>query len=142
MNPGGLNSNQPKARGRKPKIKILEEQNALDELRKKRKKLVTVLHQEATELEMIDHLRMIVLVIRNLSFIRANEHHLIKCTKLVDIITSMFVDLIDREITFNCLDIITNLGKHIVLSETNCGKELTDCLFGLLGNADSEAVVD
>lgn len=34
----------PKARGRKPKIKILEEQNALDELRKKRKRLVTVLH--------------------------------------------------------------------------------------------------
>ena len=37
-------ANFPKARGRKPKIKILEEQNALDELRKKRKKLVTVLH--------------------------------------------------------------------------------------------------
>jgi len=34
----------PKTRGRKPKIKILEEQNALDELRKKRKRLVTVLH--------------------------------------------------------------------------------------------------
>ena len=35
---------QPKARGRKPKIKIMEEQNALDELRKKRKRLVTILH--------------------------------------------------------------------------------------------------
>lgn len=35
---------EPKSRGRKPKIKILEEQNALDELRKKRKRLVTVLH--------------------------------------------------------------------------------------------------
>lgn len=43
----GLSSavaNQPKTRGRKPKIKILEEQNALDELRKKRKRQVTVLH--------------------------------------------------------------------------------------------------
>lgn len=37
-------SKEPKTRGRKPKIKILEEQNALDELRKKRKRLVTVLH--------------------------------------------------------------------------------------------------
>lgn len=91
-----------------------------------------------SELELIDHLRMIILIIRNLSFIRSNEHHLIKCTKLIDIVTSLFVDLIDREITFNCLDIITNLGKHIVLSETNCGRELTDALFGLLSTADSE----
>jgi hypothetical protein len=42
MEEGG--NQQPKTRGRKPKIKILEEQNALDELRKKRKRLVTVLH--------------------------------------------------------------------------------------------------
>lgn len=111
----------PKARGRKPKIKILEEQNALDELRKKRKKLITVLHQEITELELIDHLKMIILIVRNLSFIRANEHHLTKCFKLVDIVISLFVDLIDREITFNCLDIVSNLAKQIVLSEINCG---------------------
>jgi hypothetical protein len=33
-----------RARGRKTKSKMLEEQNALDELRKKRKKLITVLN--------------------------------------------------------------------------------------------------
>lgn len=49
------NSGQRK-RGRKTKSKILEEQNALDELRKKRKKLVTVLHQEVSELTLINHL--------------------------------------------------------------------------------------
>jgi len=64
---------------------------------------------------------MMVLIIRNLTFIRPNEHHIIKCFKLVDIITSMFVDLIDTEITLNCLDIVTNISKHIVLSEINCG---------------------
>jgi hypothetical protein len=95
-----------------------------------------------TELELIDHLRMIILIIRNLSFIRANEHHLIKCFKLIDIVTSLFVDLIDREITFNCLDIITNIGKHIVLSEINCGRELVESLFSLFSNADSEQIVD
>jgi hypothetical protein len=81
---------------------------------------------------------MIILIIRNLSFIRANEHHLIKCFKLVDIVTSLFVDLIDREITFNCLDIITNIGKHIVLSEINCGRELVESLFSLFSSADTE----
>lgn len=81
---------------------------------------------------------MIILIVRNLSLIRANEHHLIKCTKLLDIVTSLFVDLIDREITFNCLDIITNLGKHLVLNDLNCGHELVDVLFGLFDTADTE----
>lgn len=98
-------------RGRKTKTKLLEEQNALDELRKKRKKLVTVLHQEVSELTLINHLQSILLVFRNLSFAKQNEHHLIKCFKIVDIVVSLFVDLAEREITQNCLDIITNLGK-------------------------------
>ena len=63
-----------RARGRKTKSRVLEEQNALDELRKKRKKLITVLHQEVSELELINHLKSILLVVRNLSFVKANEH--------------------------------------------------------------------
>ena len=89
---------------------------------------------------------MIILIIRNLSFIRVNEHHLIKCTKLIDILTSLFVDLIDREITFNCLDILTNLGKHLVLSDLsgNTGHELVDILYWLIGpsGGETEATVD
>lgn len=105
----------PRARGRKPIYIKQQEQNALDELRKKRKRLVTVLHQEVSEIELIEHLRMMILIIRNLTFVRQNEHHMVKCFKLVDIICSLFVDLIDREITMNCLDIITNIAKHLVL---------------------------
>jgi hypothetical protein len=75
---------------------------------------------------------MIILIIRNLSFIRSNEHHLIKCTKLIDIVTSLLVDLLDPEVTYNCLDVVTNLGKHIVLSELQCGRELSDTLFSLI----------
>ncbi len=63
-----------RARGRKTKSRVLEEQNALDELRKKRKKLITVLHQEISELELINHLKSIILVVRNLSFVKTNEH--------------------------------------------------------------------
>ena len=72
-----------------------------------------------------------VLIIRNLSFVKQNEHHLIKCFKVVDIIISLFVDLSDREITGNCLDIVTNLSKHIILSEIAHGAELVDTLFHL-----------
>ena len=77
---------------------------------------------------------MIVLIIRNLTFVRSNEHHVIKCFKLVDLIISLFVDLLDHEITMNCLDIITNVAKHIVLSEINCGQKLVQALFTLFSS--------
>lgn len=124
----------PRSRGRKPIYIKQQEQNALDELRKKRKRLVTVLHQEVSEIELIEHLRMMVLVIRNLTFIRANEHYLVKCFKLLDIIVSLFIDLIDEEITMNCLEIVTNIAKNVVLSEINCGHLLVQTLFTLFSS--------
>ena len=78
-------------------------------------------------------MKAIILIVRNLSFIKANEHHLIKCFKLIDIVISLFVDLADKEVTQNCLDIISNLGKHIILSEVAFGSELVDSLFSLIG---------
>lgn len=78
---------------------------------------------------MINHLKSIILVLRNLSFVKQNEHHLIKCFKVVDLVISLFVDLADRELTSNCLDIITNLAKHIILTEVAFGSELIDTLF-------------
>ena len=78
-------------------------------------------------------MKTVVLIIRNLSFIRNNEHHLIKSLKLIEIITSLFVDLIDQEVTLNCLDILTNVAKHIVLSDLAFGAELVDALLILIG---------
>ena len=82
-----------------------------------------------SELTLINHLKSIILVLRNLSFVKQNEHHLIKCFKVVDLVFSLFVDLADRELTSNCLDIITNLAKHIILTEVAFGSELIDTLF-------------
>ena len=101
-------------------------------MRRKRKKLVTVLHQEVSELTLINQMKSILLILRNLSFVKQNEHHLIKCFKVVDIVISLFVDLSDREIVGNCLDIITNLSKHIVLSDISYGSELVDTLFHVI----------
>ena len=86
-----------------------------------------------SELELISHLKSIVLIVRNLSFIKSNEHHLIKCFKLLDTVISLFVDLVDVEVTQNCLDIVTNLGKHIILSDVAFGGELINSLFSLIG---------
>jgi len=80
---------------------------------------------------------MMVLIVRNLSFIRVNEHHIIKCFKLLEIMISLFIDLVDREITHNCLDFLTNIGKHTMLNEVNFGRELVDALYNLFSSAES-----
>lgn len=63
-----------------------------------------------------------------------------KCFKVVDIVISLFIDLADRELTINCLDIITNLSKHIVLSEVAHGSELVDTLFHIAGTVQVGAL--
>ena len=96
--------------------------------------MVTVTYQEISELELIEHLHMIVLIIRNLSFVRANELNLIRCSKLMNVLVSLFVDLEDREITLNCLDILTNVGRHLLLSDLTCGDLLIHALFFLFSS--------
>lgn len=54
---------------------------------------------------------------------------------MMDILVSLFVDLEDKEITYNCLDIITNLAKHIQLSDLNCGELLVHALFTLFSSS-------
>ena len=97
----------PSQRGRKP---IRNKKQELD-LQDTKKKLLSILPQEISELELLEHLHLIILILRNLSFIRANENQILKCQKLFDIIVSLFIDLADKEITLNCLDILVNLGK-------------------------------
>lgn len=80
----------------------------------------------------MNHLKSIVLILRNLSFVRANEHHLIKCFKLVDNLVSVFADMADLELSLNCLDFLTNIGKHLVLNDLAAGSELVEAIFTLI----------
>ena len=50
--------------------------------------------------------------------------------------------IIDKEITFNCLDILTNLGKHIVLKDTSFGTDLIKSLFDCVKKTSMEVVLD
>lgn len=90
-----------KTRGRKPKRQVVEQKRLLDEMRRKRRRKVELFHTEVSEFELIENVRVLIQVIRNLSFVKVNEHQLMKCTKLVDVIISLFIEYIDKEITFN-----------------------------------------
>lgn len=131
-----------KTRGRRPKKHMIEQRRMLDELRRKRRQKVNMLHTEVSEFELIENVRTIILIIRNLSFVKMNEHQLMKCTKLIDIIITLFVEYIDKEITYNCLDILTCLAKHIVLKESNFGEDLVKALFESVKKTTVEQVLD
>ena len=67
---------------------------------------------------------------------------MMKCAKFLDIVILLFIEYIDKEIVYNCLDILTSLAKHIVLKESNYGKEMVQTLFKLIKTTNSEATLD
>jgi len=89
--------------------------NYLEILRKHRKRLVTSLYQEISESELMEHLQTIILILRNFSFVKLNETVILKHNVILELVISLFIDSKDRTLTFNCLDIITNLAKMIDL---------------------------
>jgi hypothetical protein len=103
---------------------------------------VNTLYSDISELELLENVKMIFLIIRNLSFIKGNDHVILKCPKLVDIIISLFIDYHDQEITFYCLDIITALAKNITLSEVTLGKQLIRAIFSCLSKTKQMVIYD
>lgn len=122
----------------------MEQQQQLEELRKKRRLMVNIMHEEIPETTILEHIRVILIILRNLSFIKSNEHQIVKCSRIIDIVVSLFTDYSDREITINSLDIITNIAKNLSLRELTLGRELVATLFYSLHQSlkDSEGLLE
>lgn len=73
--------------------------------------------EEATEFELHEHLQTILLIIRNMSFTKSNEPPIIKNTKLMNLLYLLLIKSNNEETKTNCLEIITNVAKHIVLAD-------------------------
>ena len=67
-----------KTRGRKRKNQIIEQQRLLDDMRNKRRRKVNMLHVEESQFELIENIRIAIHILRNLSFVKMNEHQLMK----------------------------------------------------------------
>lgn len=104
----------------------------------KKENKVTSHYEEVTEFELMEHLISIIQIIRNLSFVRANESSIIKCSKFMNLMFLLFIYSNIHEIRFNCLDIITNLSKHIILKDTKYPLELLNTIFDCLKNFNRE----
>lgn len=94
--------------------------------------------EEVLEYELIEQLISITLIIRNLSLIKQNEPTIIRNYKTMNIIFTIFVYTNLIEIKFNCLDIICNLAKHIILKEAKNGLSLLKEVFNLVKSSNRE----
>lgn len=94
--------------------------------------------EEVTEYELLEHLMSLINIIRNLSYIKSNEPSIIKNHKLMSMIYLLFIHCNIQEIRYSCLDIITNLSKHIILKEIRYPNEVMNSIFLLLKSTNRE----
>ncbi len=103
-------------------------------LRAKRKKGVEGLYEDVSELQLLEHIKQILLVMRNLSYIKSNEHYIIKCQKFVEILLALFAGYVDCDVTSYSLECICNIAKHIVLGEYKPAQDFLNTLMESLNS--------
>ena len=112
--------------------------NLLEVEKKKNENQINLNLEEVSEYELIEHLITIIQIIRNLSFIKANEAPILKCQKFTSMLNLIFIWTNIQDLKINCLDIITNLSKHIVLKEIKYPLELLNTVYEFLKNPNRE----
>ena len=114
-----------------------------EEIHVKRHRNVTG-YDEVSEYMRMEQVKSLLLTVRNLSMIRQNEIVLFKCPGMIETVVRLFHSIIDKEITQNCLELLTNLAKHIFLQDLSNYKEmlctLLDCLHSNLAEQAIECI--
>jgi len=120
-------------------IEILLRSNTItpfELLRAKRKKGVNGMYEDVSELQLLEYIKQILLIVRNLSYIKANEHYIMKCSKLVEILLALFSGYADSEVTTYSLECICNISKHIILSEYKTTEDFLKTLLECLSSSN------
>ena len=99
---------------------------------------VNTKQEEITEHELCEILISLIQIIRNLSFIAANEGSIFKSTKFMHMLYLLFIHSNLTEIVLNSLDIITNLSKNIVLKDCQYAPLLMEKLYKCLISSNRE----
>ena len=94
--------------------------------------------EEITEHELCEILISLIQIIRNLSFIAANEGSIFKSTKFMHMLYLLFIHSNLTEIVLNSLDIITNLSKNIMLKDCPYAPLLMEKLYKCLVSSNRE----
>jgi len=112
--------------------------NLLEIEKKKAENHINLHLEEVSEYELMEHVSCIIQIIRNLSFLKVNESAILKCQKFTSMLYLLFIWTNLQDLKANCLDIITNLSRHISLKDLKFPSDLLHALFEFLKNPNRE----
>lgn len=115
-----------------------KQKNLLEIEKKKSENHINLNLEEVSEYELIEHVSCIMQIIRNLSFTKSNESSILKCQKFTNLLYLIFIWTNLQDLKTNCLDIITNLARHISLKEVKFPIDLLTNVFEFLKNPNRE----
>jgi len=112
--------------------------NLLEIEKKKTDNHININLEEVSEFELIEHLISIIQIIRNLSYLKVNESTILKCQKFTNLLYLIFIWTNIQDLKINCLDIISNLSRHINLKDIKYPMDLLLTIFEFLKNPNRE----
>lgn len=92
------------------------------------------------EIFLVENIRMIFKIVRNMSYTSKNQITLCKSEKLFKMILNFFVDASDVEITRDCHDIISNISQHIQLKHLPECDQFCERIYKYLESENNEEV--
>ena len=102
---------------------------------------VTLRYETIAEVHLIEQVISLLQIIRNLSFIKSNDHAIYKHEKLHPMIIELFLKTNNGNIQKNALEIISNTSKFIQVKQLHCEPNLfLNKLIGLLSSENIEDV--
>lgn len=77
-------------------------------------------YEMVSEVELIEQIISLTHIIRNLSYIKSNDHTIFKHEKLHPLIIDLFLYSYNSSLQKNCLEILSNTSKYIQLKVKSC----------------------
>jgi len=103
-------------------------------------KMITNRYQIVSEVTLLENVRMIIHIIRNLVFTKANEIMICKHTKVFKLLQNFFTEAPDQEIARDCLDIFANLCRNIQLKQLSNMDRFCQKIYSFLESENQEEI--
>lgn len=100
---------------------------------------VKLRYESVSEVHLLEQAASLFQILRNLSYIKSNDHAIYKHEKLHPMIIELFLKTNNPHIQRNCLEILSNTSKFIQLRQLHCEPaSLLEKLLGLLNSEQAE----
>mmetsp|Transcript_32187 Transcript_32187/g.55599 ORF Transcript_32187/g.55599 Transcript_32187/m.55599 type:complete len:437 (-) Transcript_32187:4093-5403(-) len=99
-------------------------------------------YDEVSDIVLGDQVKSMTLILRNFSMVRSNEIPIFKCPFLLETVLLLFTGYLEKEVTQNCLELISNIASHIFLKDLSYFRELMTMLLDCLQSELAEQSIE